>query len=83
VSGFRTKKNATPHVSQRCSTRINPFPATTWPTGSIASLWQAGHRRSRVSGSGASGGGMARHRSMGTAAVNVADPTQPMLRGVR
>jgi len=36
--GFRTKKNATLHVSQRCCTLIIPPSAKTCPTGAISSL---------------------------------------------
>jgi hypothetical protein len=55
--GFSMNQNVSAHVSQRCSTQINPFPATTCPTGAIASLCQVGHRRSRVFGNSGSGSG--------------------------
>ena len=70
--GLRTNQNAIPHASQRCSTLMSPSPALTWPTGAMSSLWQVGHRRSRVSGNSASGVGMGPQPSMAGEVIGVA-----------
>ena len=74
---LRTKTNRVLHRSHRCSTRISPSEALTWPAGVIASLWQAGHRRSRVSGSAASEGGMGRHRNTAGGTAGLAEASEP------
>ena len=54
-SRVRTNQNAVPHIAHRCSDlTIIPSEATL-PAFTIRSLWQAGQRRSRVSGSSGSG----------------------------
>ena len=78
MTGFRTNQKAIPHDSHLCCTLMSPSPATTWPTGSICSLWQAGHRRARVSGSFASGEDMGRHRSMPRRAPGALAASEPL-----
>ena len=60
----RTNQNAVSQSSQRCSERIVPSPATTWPAWTICAARQEGHWRSLVSGSAGSGHSMRRDSGM-------------------
>jgi hypothetical protein len=75
-SASRTSQNAVPHASHQCFDLIVVSVARTRPMGATRWLWHAGHRRSRVSGSTGSGGGMAGHDSTRPSAADIGYPTQ-------